>query len=278
VPFFPQRDYQCGPAALAMSLAASGIPATTEELIPRVYLPERRGSLQVEMLAAARRYGVVSYTLAPKFEDVLREVAAGTPVVVLQNYGVWPVDIWHYAVLAGYDYPAGEVMLRSGEKERLTMPFPVFEYLWKKSDYWAMVTVPPGRIPVTAVESAYAQAVAALEHAGQPGASARAYAALLERWPHNLTAAVGLANIDHAAGRLQAAEVRLRQALEHHPGSVVVLNNLAQTLSDAGRHEEALSFIDRAIALGGPFSSAAADTRSTIVQRMTRTSADTGGY
>src|SRR5690606_29566356 len=56
VPFFPQDEYQCGPAALATSLAATGVKVTPTELVPQVYLPERKGSLQVEMLAAARRH------------------------------------------------------------------------------------------------------------------------------------------------------------------------------------------------------------------------------
>jgi len=139
VPFFPQQDYQCGPAALATSMAGFGVKVTPEELLGQVYLPARQGSLQIEMLATSRRYGLISYQIAPRFVDLLREVAAGTPVVVLQNLG----NAWHYAVVVGYDYQKGEVILRSGEKERLVMPFFVLEYTWKSSDYWAMVTVPP---------------------------------------------------------------------------------------------------------------------------------------
>ncbi|MGA0033840.1 MAG: hypothetical protein ACO3HA_10980, partial [Burkholderiales bacterium] len=50
-PFFPQEEYQCGPAALATVLAYSGAAATPEVLVPQVYLPGREGSLQTEMLA-----------------------------------------------------------------------------------------------------------------------------------------------------------------------------------------------------------------------------------
>ena len=88
VPFFPQEEYQCGPAALATVLSASGSRVAPEDLVAQVYLPERKGSLQVEMLAAARRHGRVSYQLAPRLEDLLRELAAGNPVIVLQNLGV----------------------------------------------------------------------------------------------------------------------------------------------------------------------------------------------
>src|ERR1700674_2756578 len=118
VPFLPQDEYQCGPSALATTLSYSGIAITPEDLVSQVYLPARRGSLQVEMLAAPRKYGIVSYALAPRFEDVLREVAAGNPVIVLQDFGVWPISIWHYSVVVGYDRSSGEVILRSGMKPR----------------------------------------------------------------------------------------------------------------------------------------------------------------
>src|SRR6267143_388496 len=112
VPFFPQSEYQCGPAALATALASFGVKVTPEDLVPQVYLPERKGSLQIEMMAAARRHGMVSYQLAPRFEDVLRELSAGNPVIVLQNLGFG--GGWHYAVAVGYDYSYGDLILRSG--------------------------------------------------------------------------------------------------------------------------------------------------------------------
>jgi hypothetical protein len=48
----------------------------------------------------------------------------------------------------------------------------------------------------------------------------------------------------------------------------VVLNNLAQTLSDLGRNEEALPVIERASAAGGPFAAAVQKTRETILDRL----------
>ena len=268
VPFFPQSDYQCGPAALATALSYLKVPITPEQLVEQVYLPARQGSLQVEMLAAARRNGVVSYQLAPRFENMLREVAAGNPVIVLQDYGVWPVSLWHYAVVVGYDYANGDLFLRSGEKKRLIIPFGVFEYTWKESDYWAMVTVPPDRIPVTATEPSYQSAVIAMERSGDPRATRAAFASFLQRWPDNIAAAIGLANSHHGTGELKQAEAVLRQAAERHPESVAVLNNLAQTLSDQDKGEDALAFIDRAISLGGPFMAEVKETREAILQRM----------
>jgi tetratricopeptide (TPR) repeat protein len=269
VPFFPQAEYQCGPAALATTLASFGVKVTPEDLVSQVYLPDRKGSLQVEMLAAARRRGMVSYQLAPRLEDVLREIAAGTPVILLQNLGF--ADGWHYAVAIGYDYERGEMMLRSGEKQREVLPFTVNELVWKRSGYWAMVAVPPDRIPATAEELRWLGAIAALERTGNAAAARTAYARFLERWPGNVNAAIGLANAHHALGALADAERVLRQAALREPNSVIILNNLAQTLSDQGRHDEALPLIERAAAQGGPFSAAVAETRATIRKRLGKT-------
>src|ERR1039458_6628715 len=153
VPFFAQEAFQCGPASLSMSLNAAGIAVTPETLKPELYLPDRHGSLQVEMLAATRRHGATAYQLAPELNDMLREIAAGTPVVVLQNLAFGWYPVWHYAVAIGYDLDHAEIILRSGPEQRQILPMKTFEYTWARSGYWAMVALPPGKIPETAEET-----------------------------------------------------------------------------------------------------------------------------
>jgi hypothetical protein len=268
VPFFAQKDYQCGPASLATAMSYSGITVAPDDLVSRVYLPDRGGSLQVEMLAAPRGSGLVSWQLSPRFEDLLREVQAGTPVIAMQDYGVWPFPYWHYAVVVGFDRESGRAVLRSGEKRRLEMPFAALEYTWKASGYWAMVAVPPDRIPVTATEASWLQAVVAMERVADRKAARAAYAAVMRRWPDTLNGAIGLANVDYAQGHPAAAEAVLREALKRHPKSDVALNNLAQVVADQNRNEEALALIDEAIALGGAFASTAEQTRAEIRKKM----------
>src|SRR5258706_484241 len=77
VVFYPQEDYQCGPAALATVLDSAGTKITPDALTPEIYLPERRGSLQLELVAAARRHGAIPYILRPALTDLFTEVAAG---------------------------------------------------------------------------------------------------------------------------------------------------------------------------------------------------------
>lgn len=150
------------------------------------------------------------------------------------------------------------------------MPFGVHEAVWMRGGYWAMVAVPPERIPASAEEKSWLNAIAAFERVGDARAARTAYEVFVERWPENVNARVGLANTHHALGQLAQAEAVLREAVRRDPASVVVLNNLAQTLSDLGRHEEALPVIERAMAAGGPFAAAVQKTRETILERMSQ--------
>jgi hypothetical protein len=249
-PFFPQERYQCGPAALATVLVHGGVSTTPEALVDSVYLPERQGSLQAEMLATARRHRRVAYRLAPRLEDLLSEVAAGTPVVVLQNLLFSFAPRWHYAVVVGYDRPREEIILRSGTTERLVITLSNFERTWARSEFWAMVAVTPDKLPATAREEPYVGAVVALERVS-PADAHRAYAAALARWPRNLLARMGLGNTAYAAGDFAQAETAYRQVTRDHPEAADAWNNLATVLHRTGRTEEAMAAARRAIALGG---------------------------
>ncbi|HYP68528.1 MAG TPA: PA2778 family cysteine peptidase [Thiobacillaceae bacterium] len=251
VPFFPQEDYQCGPAALAMVLNAAGVAITPEALVQQVYLPGRKGSLQVEMLAATRRNGMLAYELAPALTDLITEVAAGNPVVVLENFGVPISPLYHYAVVVGYDIDAGNLILRSGLKRRETMPLVLFERLWSHGGYWAMLALPPSRLPATATEFRYLSAAQALEKSGQLKTAKTAYLTLLARWPQSLTGRMGLGNTAYALGETGEAEQAFRRAALDHDQSAPAFNNLAQTLADQGKYPEALDAARQAVKLGG---------------------------
>ena len=267
VPFFPQDEYQCGPAALAMAMEFAGAPVRPELLVEEVWLPARRGSLQVEMLAAPRRHGLVGYRLEARYTDLLRELAAGHPVLVLQDVGLLLPE-WHYAVVNGFDYASGTMLLRSGLQPRQEMPFSYFERTWRAGGYWAMVVTRPEAIPATAAEARWLEALLGLARAGPNEAAVRGYRAALARWPDSLAAAVGLANQLHAGGALDEAGGVLRGALRRFPHSVVLITNLAQTLSDQGRNAEALAVIDQAQDPQSPFAGEVRSTRRLIEERL----------
>jgi Flp pilus assembly protein TadD len=83
-----------------------------------------------------------------------------------------------------------------------------------------------------------------------------------------LPAAVGLANQLHARGSLDEAAGVLRTALKRFPQSVILLNNLAQTLSDQGRNREAMALIRQADDPKSPFAGEVRATRQLIEGRL----------
>lgn len=247
-PFFPQEDYQCGPAALATVLTDTGLDVTPDDLVAKVYIPGRRGSLQVELLAATRSLGRLPYVIQPELSVLMAEVAAGRPVLVLHNLGLKFAPVWHYAVVVGYDAGNDHFIMRSGTIERRLMPASRFARTWTASENWGMVALRPGELPAMPVQANYLQAAAALEAVGQTDEAAAAFNVAVEYWPQSSVALFGLANAYYSGGDLVKAEEIYRLSLELEPDSVAILNNLAQVLLDQGRCMEASAASGRALA------------------------------
>jgi tetratricopeptide (TPR) repeat protein len=247
VPFFPQTPHHCGPAALATVLVYAGFDTTPERLADAVFLPEREGSLQLEMLAAARRAGALAVPLPPGMETLWQEVAAGTPVVVLQNLGLAIAPLWHYAVAMGYDVVARQAVLRSGTTERETMSFDLFDRTWARSGRWAFVALPPGRLPLTAREADAADAAVGFERVAPPAAALRAYDSVLARWPTNAMAGLGQGNVRAALGDWAGAAQSFERVAVQHDGAAA-WHNLAFARWRQGDIAAARAASDRALA------------------------------
>jgi tetratricopeptide (TPR) repeat protein len=259
VPFYPQEKLYCGPAAMAMALTWAGRPISQEEIATQVYTAEREGTLRTDMIAAARRHGRLAVHVT-SLRALLHEVAAGTPVVVFQNLGLRWYPRWHYAVAVGYDLEENVLLLRSGAHARLRTELELFERTWARGGDWAIVVLPPERLPVTAGEQAVLAAAVGLERASHPVAAAQTYTAMARRWPESVAARVGLGNSRFAAGDFPGAERAYRLAVELRPASADAWNNLAYALARQGRREEALDAARRAVDLGGERIDAYRDT------------------
>lgn len=244
-PFFPQDVNECGPAALATALGASGVATTPDELSPSLYLPGRKGTLQAEMVATTRRHGRVPYPLPPDTAELLATVAGGTPVLVLQNLGLsfWPR--WHYAVVVGFDAADNSVVLRSGLEKRAVMSLRSFERSWRLAQRWALAVVAPDAPPARARPREWLRAASAFEELRRSEVAAEAYATATRRWPDELLPWQVLANARYAQGDLAGAEAALRNAHRLRPDAVT-LNNLASVLLDRGCPRSARAAIERA--------------------------------
>jgi peptidase C39-like protein/tetratricopeptide repeat protein len=267
VPFYPQGEFQCGPASLAMTLQWSGVAITPEQLKPEVYTPSRQGSLPPDMIGAARRHGRVAYPIH-RVEDILKEVAGGHPVIVLQRLQSLFQSSWHYAVIIGYDLDQREIILHSGVEAREVLAFDEFAGTWQPSGHWGLLTLAPQKFPATVKEEVYLKAVIGLEQTERWAEVQQAYVHSADRWPHNETVWIGLGNSRYGLKNLAGAEQAFRSAVDAAPQSGAAYNNLAHVLMELDRPDEALEVIDQAIQLGGPLADTFQKTRTEIQQRI----------
>jgi tetratricopeptide (TPR) repeat protein len=267
-PFFPQERYECGPAALTTTLVASGANASLDDIVGAVFLPGRAGSLQIELVAAARQYDRLPYVIDGTLTAIQGELEAGRPVLVLQNLGVAVIPRWHYAVVVGLDAEAGIVVLRSGTERRRKTPLMTFLRTWRRGDYWGIVLLRPEELPAAVDRQRYLSTITALDETGRHEAAAIAWRTAVTRWPTDTVALFGLANAEYSLGDRAAAAAGYRVLLDVDAGHAAARNNLAWVLAEQGRFEEARQEIAKALQLNEDptFGDALRDTQSQILR------------
>lgn len=251
VPFFAQQDFYCGPSALAMVLNHQGQKTNPESIAELVYLPGRQGSLQLEMLAAPRRLGVLSYQIDPTETALQEALQAGSPVVVLKNLSLQIAPQWHYAVVVGYLPDTEQYILRSGTNERELLARSTFLRMWQRAENWGVTVLTTDKAPPSYAKAQnYLNSAVALERSS-PAKAAQAYEQGAKRWPTEAWFHFGLANSLYQANNFTEAERSYQRAVATLPEFADAWNNLAETLLQLKRNNEARAAINKAIALGG---------------------------
>ncbi len=126
------------------------------------------------------------------------------------------------------------------------MSLRTFEHTWARSGFWAFVALPPGQWPVTAEPGAVVEAAVGFERSAAPAQALRTYETALQRWPDNVTLAMGVGNAAYANGnKARAAEVFGSTARRHNHGAAWV--NLATVLLEMGQRDEAVAAAQHAV-------------------------------
>lgn len=180
VPFFPQEQFYCGPTTLSEVFGYYGKSTSPQEIAPKLFIPNKEGSLQLEMVSATRQFGFLPYTERGTLSSIMSLVKEDIPVIVFQNLSIQLIPQWHYAVVIGFDSDRGTVTLHTGLTPNHEMSLELFERTWARGNYWYLAPVPPKvtsseMTPFTYVSAAYdmlkvgdkAQSLAFLKTASQ---------------------------------------------------------------------------------------------------------------
>lgn len=233
--FYPQLKHHCGPAALATVLESAGTAPAYDQVVDQVYIPELEGSLQVELMAAARGFGRIPFRIAGDLESVLTEVQAGHPVLILQNLGARSLSAWHYAVVIGHDRDKNRILMRSGTEQRLAVPTGRWLRQWGRAGRWAIVVLEPGRLPATVRRSSALRALADFDDQADGTSRLPAWQAAVKQWPDEPLVWMGRGNARYSLGQLESAAEDFEQALATRPDYWPARLNLARVLHELGQ-------------------------------------------
>ena len=141
MPFFPQDDYQCGPAALAAVLTYRGTATTPDMIAAEIFSGSARGTLDMDIVFYAEQKGlkVKRYTGSPG--DVKRNIDRGNPLLVLTDDGFWVYEKGHYMVIIGYNDRG--FIVNSGKDQELFISEAEFLPIWKKANYLTLLIENP---------------------------------------------------------------------------------------------------------------------------------------
>lgn len=229
VPFFPQEGFRCGPASMAMVLNWSGLeikPAALDAKIAAAADPRRT------LAESASHYGRLAYPVTGT-AAMLTELAAGHPVLVVQNLGVESQPLWNCVVAIGYDRPQEQVLLHSGNQADKRMSLRLFERLWSDSGQWGLVVLKPGDLPAAARQQDYVKAAYNLRRAGRYWEAVQAYDAALATWPADADTLMGLGTSLYLLGDKHGAADAYRTALIWADDPAPVRAALEQIATDA---------------------------------------------
>jgi len=251
VEFLAQTENYCGPATLTMALRHSGKTAHVDEIAAQVYTPGKKGTLQQDLLGSARRQGMVAVQIQG-IPSLLRELAAGNPVIVFMNLGLSWYPIYHYALVTGYNLTEPSVWMHSGKSKDKEWSMRKFERSWELGNYWGLVVLPPSRLSASGSELEHSAAAAGLEAVGKNSEAETAYATVLQQWPDSFGALVGMGNLTYARGEARRAEQFLSRVVKAHPERSAGWHNLAVAQSAIGLKDKARASALRAYELANP--------------------------
>jgi tetratricopeptide (TPR) repeat protein len=273
VPFIPPREDLCGSTSIQMvaqywqSNSKYSPKLSLQELDQRTLLPLKGGTLQVELVSAARANGLIAYPLEPNFDALLSELIAQHPVIVLINRSYSWYPLWHYIPVNGYDTRRKEFLTHFSDQPNEPIGIKTFAELWKRSENWGVVLLPPGEIPASATSKKFLRSVYELEKVGMVEEAIRSYQSALIRWPEDLDIHFILGNSYYRVDRLSEAEESYRRFLSRNPIHPLALNNLALLLSKTGKKTEGLALLDHAVSKDPEVQKMLRETREEILKK-----------
>jgi len=142
VPFFPQDEYMCGPAALASVIGYYGAPGGMDPVAGEVYSARLKGTLPMDLLIYAKEKGFEAKFFRGSMEALKESLERKEPLILFLNLGYEFYPVGHYVVAVGIDDASKVVYAHSGMKEHERFTMKELERSWSKTGYSTLLVRP----------------------------------------------------------------------------------------------------------------------------------------
>ncbi|MBI5888938.1 MAG: C39 family peptidase [Deltaproteobacteria bacterium] len=142
VPFYPQNDSMCGPAAIASVAGFYGDKVTLGEAARGVYLAKLKGTLPVDLLIYAKEKGFNAEYYQGGFKDLKARISEGRPLILFLNLGFESYPVGHYITAVGFDDGLKAVIAHSGMNREEVFTYERLAIMWEKTGYAALLVTP----------------------------------------------------------------------------------------------------------------------------------------
>lgn len=142
VPFYQQSESTCGPAALASMLDFRGRPESLEHITEKIYHPELRSTLPMDMENYAREAGFKTESSSGSLGELKAYIRKGIPVICLLDTGFSLYHQPHYVTVIGYDDVHKVFIVHDGLAPNSLISHKKFNKGWVRAGYWMLVIEP----------------------------------------------------------------------------------------------------------------------------------------
>ncbi|HLC18200.1 MAG TPA: C39 family peptidase [Thermodesulfobacteriota bacterium] len=142
VPFFPQDEQMCGPAALASVMGYYGAGSGMEAVAARVYEERLKGTLPVDLLIYAKEKGFRAQYYRGSLEDLKERLSEDKPLILFLNLGIPEYPVGHYIVAVGYNDRVKAVVAHSGVHREKVYSYRGLLKHWGKTGFSTLLITP----------------------------------------------------------------------------------------------------------------------------------------
>ncbi|OGQ57800.1 MAG: hypothetical protein A3J24_02230 [Deltaproteobacteria bacterium RIFCSPLOWO2_02_FULL_53_8] len=142
VPFFPQKERKCGPAALASVINYWGGSVTLDKAASQVFNERMAGTLPMDMLIYAKEAGYDAMFYNGGLDDLKRKLSDKIPLILFLNMGYDLYPLGHYIVVVGYDDNAKTVLAYSDKDAKAVFTYEALDSAWGKTNYSTFLIKP----------------------------------------------------------------------------------------------------------------------------------------